>query len=360
MLVRHALRNAAVSTVSVLGVNIGYLVGGTLVIEQVYALPGVGQLMINSIFQRDFPVVQAVTLVFVDPGRARLPADRRRARAARPAGPVRVMAVAAETVAEATLVEHRHGFRRRWYRTPSFVAGISILGTIILLAMFAPLVTEPRPNAAGPRSTRSPARRRAHWLGTDDLGRDVWSRLVYGARTDLRVAFLAVLFPFVIGTTIGLVAGYYGRLVDTLTSWLVNVVVAFPFYVLIIALVFVLGPGTRNIYIAITIVGWVSYTRIVRGEVLVAKRREYVLGRAGRRALGRAHPRPPPAPERDHAGDRLRDVRHRARHPRDRDARVPRARRAAADAGLGTDDRRRPDVPDHELAALDDPRVSRS
>jgi peptide/nickel transport system permease protein len=64
VLVRHALRNAAVSTVSVLGVNIGYLVGGTLVIEQVYALPGVGQLMINSIFQRDFPVVQAVTLVF--------------------------------------------------------------------------------------------------------------------------------------------------------------------------------------------------------------------------------------------------------------------------------------------------------
>src|SRR5205814_8838247 len=64
VLMRHALRNAAVSTVSVLGVNIGYLVGGTLVIEQVYATPGVGQLMINSIFQRDFPVVQAVTVVF--------------------------------------------------------------------------------------------------------------------------------------------------------------------------------------------------------------------------------------------------------------------------------------------------------
>ena len=64
VLVRHALRNAVVSTISVLGVNIGYLVGGTLVIEQVYALPGIGQLMINSIFQRDFPVVQAVTLVF--------------------------------------------------------------------------------------------------------------------------------------------------------------------------------------------------------------------------------------------------------------------------------------------------------
>ena len=186
------------------------------------------------------------------------------------------MAVPAELVAEAAIVEHRRGFRRRWYRTPSFVAGISILGAIALLAVLAPLVTTHDPatqdllqTLAGPSWN--------HPLGTDDLGRDVWARLVYGARIDLQVAFLAVLFPFVIGTLVGLVAGYYGGFVDTLTSWLVNVVVAFPFYVLIIALVFVLGSGTRNIYIAITMVGWVSYTRIVRGEVLVAKRREYTL-----------------------------------------------------------------------------------
>ena len=186
------------------------------------------------------------------------------------------MAVPAELVAEAAIVEHRRGFRRRWYRTPSFVAGSSILGAIALLAVLAPLVTTHDPatqdllqTLAGPSWN--------HPLGTDDLGRDVWARLVYGARIDLQVAFLAVLFPFVIGTFIGLIAGYYGGFVDTLTSWLVNVVVAFPFYVLIIALVFVLGSGTRNIYIAITMVGWVSYTRIVRGEVLVAKRREYTL-----------------------------------------------------------------------------------
>jgi peptide/nickel transport system permease protein len=186
------------------------------------------------------------------------------------------MAVAAEVVAEAQLVEHRRGFRRRWYRTPSFVSGAAILGAIVLAAAAAPLITNHNPTdqdlvhtLQGPTSS--------HWLGTDDLGRDVWSRLIYGARTDLRVAFLAVLFPFVIGTLIGLLAGYFGRWIDAITNWLVNIVVAFPFYVLIIALVFALGSGTRNIYIAITIVGWVSYTRIVRGEVLVAKRREYVL-----------------------------------------------------------------------------------
>jgi peptide/nickel transport system permease protein len=186
------------------------------------------------------------------------------------------MAVAAETVTEAVLAEHRHGFRRRWYRTPSFVGGVSILGTIVLLALLAPLIGMHDPTSQDLLHTlQGPSW--SHLLGTDDLGRDVWSRLLYGARTDLRVAFLAVLFPFVIGTLVGLVSGYYGGWIDTVMNWLVNIVVAFPFYVLIIALVFALGPGTRNIYIAITIVGWVSYARIVRGEVIVAKRREYVL-----------------------------------------------------------------------------------
>jgi peptide/nickel transport system permease protein len=186
------------------------------------------------------------------------------------------MSAAAETMVEAIAVEHRRTFRRRWYRTPSFVAGVAILGTIVLLALLAPVLARHDPTEQDLLNIlQGPSRE--HLLGTDDLGRDVWSRLLYGARTDLRVAFLAVLFPFVLGTAFGLVAGYFGRSVDTLANLLVNVVVAFPFYVLVIALVFVLGPGTRNIYIAITIVGWVSYTRIVRGEVLVAKRREYTL-----------------------------------------------------------------------------------
>ncbi len=85
------------------------------------------------------------------------------------------------------------------------------------------------------------------------------------------MAFLAVLFPFCLGTFLGCIAGYYGRFLDTIIMRLVDVVVAFPFYVLIIALVFVLGPGARSIYIAITLVGWVSYARIVRGEILVAE-----------------------------------------------------------------------------------------
>jgi peptide/nickel transport system permease protein len=188
------------------------------------------------------------------------------------------------------VLEHR-GFRQRWYRTPSFVAGASILGAIVLLAFLAPVVTWHDPIEQDlVNILQSPSW--SHPLGTDDLGRDIWARLVYGARTDLRIAFLAVVFPFVLGTLAGLVAGYFGGRADGVTNWLVSVVVAFPFYVLIIALVFALGPGTRNIYVAITIVGWVSYARIVRGEVLVQKRQEYVLaahaaGLSNARIMGR-------------------------------------------------------------------------
>ena len=173
-------------------------------------------------------------------------------------------------------VERARGFRSRWYRTPSFVAGLVILGTIVILAVFAPLFARYDPAAQdlhnilkGPSS--------AHWLGTDQLGSDVWARLIYAARVDLKVGFLAVFLPFCIGTVLGCIAGYYGRRFDTLTMYLVNVVVAFPFFVLILAMVFVIGPGERGIYIAITLVGWVSYTRIIRAEIIVAKRQEYVL-----------------------------------------------------------------------------------
>jgi peptide/nickel transport system permease protein len=191
------------------------------------------------------------------------------------------VAAVAEVVAHAGDLEHS-GARRRWYRIPTLVAGLTILGAIVLMAIVAPAITSFDPSKQDLLHTLAKPGEGGHLLGTDDLGRDVWSRLVYGARTDLRVAFLAVLLPFIIGTTLGLVAGYYAGRFDTLVNWLVSVVVAFPFYVLIIAIVFAIGPGSRGIYIAITIVGWVSYTRIIRAEVFSHKRREYVLAaRAG-------------------------------------------------------------------------------
>ena len=180
---------------------------------------------------------------------------------------------------------------RRWYRQPALMAGIIILGVIVGMAIAAPLLTSYNPITQNLNATLlGPSAH--HLLGTDQLGRDTWTRLLYGLRLDLRIAFIAVLFPFCLGTVLGCLAGYFGGSADVIIMRLVDIVVAFPFYVLVIALVFVLGPGARSIYIAITVVGWVSYARIIRGEILVAKRQDYVLaaqagGLSSLRIMGR-------------------------------------------------------------------------
>jgi len=197
----------------------------------------------------------------------------------------------AEAIAAPAEVGERRTFRNRWYRTPTFVAGLVILGTLAVLTIFAPLITSWDPNQQDLLKILQPPSSE-HLLGTDQLGRDVWARMLYGGRIDLKVGFLAVLISFALGTLLGAIAGYYGRAIDTVTMRVVDVFVAFPFFVLVIALVFVLGAGTRSMYIAIAFVGWVSYARIVRGEILVAKQQEYVLaaraaGFSDRRIVGR-------------------------------------------------------------------------
>lgn len=184
-----------------------------------------------------------------------------------------------ETAAAAPIEQPKT--RRRSFRHPTLIIGATLTLFLILVAVLAPEIAPYNPIKQDLSATLSGPTAR-HLLGTDQLGRDTFSRLVYGARTDLKVGFLAVLFPFLLGTFLGSLAGYFGGWVDAIVMRLVDIVVAFPFYVLIIALVFVLGAGEKSIYIAITAVGWVSYARIIRGEILVAKQQDYVFAaRAG-------------------------------------------------------------------------------
>ena len=172
--------------------------------------------------------------------------------------------------------------RIRWRRSPSLIAGASILVVLVGLAVFAPLLSRWDPLAQNTsQSLLHPSAH--HLLGTDQLGRDVWARLLFGARIDFEVGFLAVLIPFVIGSILGCLAGYFGGWIDTVIMRAVDIVLAFPFFVLVIAIVFVLGPGTVSIFIALAVTDWVSYAWILRGEILAAKRQEYVLAA---RALG--------------------------------------------------------------------------
>jgi peptide/nickel transport system permease protein len=198
---------------------------------------------------------------------------------------------AGDSAPQAAAAERAQPRRHHWYRQPALIAGIVIIGLILLAVIAAPLLTSWNPDTQNLNATLEGFSAH-HWLGTDQEGRDTFARLLYGGRVDLQVAFIAVLFPFVLGTILGSLAGYFGGWIDLIIMRLVDIVVAFPFFVLIIALVFVLGPGERSIYIAITLVGWVSYARIIRGEILVAKRQEYVLaaqsgGLSNLRIMGR-------------------------------------------------------------------------
>jgi len=122
-----------------------------------------------------------------------------------------------------------------------------------------------------------------HPFGTDNFGRDVLTRVLSGAAIDLRIGVLAAVFPFIFGSILGAAAGYYGRWVDTLVMRSVDVFTAVPFFVLVTAIVAFLGPGEVNIFIAIGVAEWVTYARLVRGEVLRERSLDYV---AAGRALG--------------------------------------------------------------------------
>lgn len=178
----------------------------------------------------------------------------------------------------------------RW-RQRNLIIGATLVGLIVLVAILAPLIA-PR----GPQDTDYTARLHApspqHYFGTDNLGRDIYSRVLYGAQIDLQVGLISVFLPFLIGGLLGCLAGYYGGRVDSVIMRVADVIQAFPFLILIIAIVAVLGTGLTSVYIAVALVAWVSYTRLIRGEILVAKNQEYVeaarsLGCSDGRVVGR-------------------------------------------------------------------------
>lgn len=165
--------------------------------------------------------------------------------------------------------------RQRLARNRALQWGVFLLAALLLMAYAGPYLLSHDPLAVDfDQSLVAPNLQ--HWFGTDDLGRDVLARVIHAAATDLQIAMVCVLLPFAIGTTIGLISGYIGGWVDAVLMRLVDILWAFPFYVLVIAIVGSMGPSIGNMYLAFTVVIWISFARIVRGEVLLVKNAEYI------------------------------------------------------------------------------------
>ena len=153
--------------------------------------------------------------------------------------------------------------------------GVAVVIALVLAAIAAPLIERHDPLAIDLRNQLA-APSAQHWMGTDIQGRDVWARLVHGARVSLAVGLGSQSIALVLGLTLGLLAGYYGRWVDELVMRLADVTLAFPTLLLLIALVAALQPSLTVVFLTIGIVGWAGMARIVRGQVLVVRQLEYV------------------------------------------------------------------------------------
>ena len=174
------------------------------------------------------------------------------------------------------------------WRRPLALMGLAVIGAWAVIAIFAPLIVPYNPLAQQFNILADPSA--AHWFGTDELGRDVFSRVLYGARITLPLAVLLIIAAMIIGAVIGGVAGYFGGWADNVLMRLADLVFAFPGIILALAIAAALGPQLRNAVIAVVFVSWPSYARLVRSLVLSARSAQYVvasrlLGSSGLRIL---------------------------------------------------------------------------
>ncbi len=160
------------------------------------------------------------------------------------------------------------------HRTSLWI-GVGLIAVIALAGILAPMITSQSPNALNiDAALQAPSL--AHPFGTDQFGRDMLARTLVAARLDLPLALALVGTGFVLGNLIGVVAGWYGGLLDTVVARVIDIALAFPSLVLVLSIIGMRGPGIVSLYIAVSVISWVFYARLVRAEVKVAKQADYI------------------------------------------------------------------------------------
>ncbi|RAW16755.1 ABC transporter permease [Paenibacillus taichungensis] len=163
----------------------------------------------------------------------------------------------------------------RILKTPTLLVGSVMFAVLIILAVIIPWVSPYDPSEQNLSAFLQPPSAE-HWLGTDQLGRDLFTRLIYAARTDLSIMVLAEIVPFCMGVFLGMLAGYYGKWIDKVISLVTDTLIAFPFYLIVIIVAFASGAGERGIYITFMLVGWIVFARVVRGLSASYRKQEWI------------------------------------------------------------------------------------
>ena len=165
------------------------------------------------------------------------------------------------------------------------LVGLIVILLIVVAAVFAPLIARYDPNALDLINMRKPPSA-AHWFGTDDMGRDVFARVIYGGRLSLMIGFIPSVISLILGTTLGLMAGWMGRHVDAIIMRLADIVLAFPSLLLAMVVMYTLGSSILNMFIALSIINWAGTARVVRAQTLSLKEKEFV---EAARSMGVSH-----------------------------------------------------------------------
>lgn len=286
VIIVHALRNAMLPVVTVIGLQVGTLLAGAILTETIFSWPGLGRWLIDALQRRDYPVVQGgVLLVATMIILVNLLVDllygvvnpRIRHKVRGIMSQVTENKVISAPVPMTPLQEFWHYFKRN----KGAVVGLVYVVIVLFIAIFANWIAPYNPAEQFRDALLAPPAWQeggsmAHLLGTDDVGRDVLSRLMYGARLSLLVGCLVVVLSLIMGVILGLIAGYFGGLVDNIIMRVVDIMLALPSLLLALVLVAIFGPSIGNAALALTFVALPHYVRLTRAAVLVEVNRDYV------------------------------------------------------------------------------------
>ena len=279
---KHALRNALVPIVTVIGMEIPMLFGGAVIIEQVFSWPGLGLMTMSAITSRDYPVIMGVCLLsavvvlaanlitdilyaLVDPT-IQLNTEER----------MTEMQLKTKKDKDIISESYLQTVFRRFRRHHLAMASLVVLVVLGGAALFAPLLAPYDPDAIIGPFGGAPSR--DFLLGTDQIGRDVLSRLLYAMRISLLVGIMATLISTVIGVVLGLVGGYFGGALDMVIMRFTDMVMSFPYILLVLVAASIFKPGLWSIILILGFVDWPGIARLVRGNVLNLRETNFVKG----------------------------------------------------------------------------------